>query len=195
MFCFFVNLPVVKIPFLFVKKTSISEWKCCTAYVVHMLRSYPLQSAWNPANLGQSRQRRRNQRITNSQLAGCQKFIRENISQFLYDVESAKMMYHKRKSYWCTCLQVYFSVTLSSIFEAVSGVLRFSGEHRSNISQSSDQEAFVFFCIKMFLQDGVLVGSRLGEEMFTSSTKMLKVRVSWSPNWTAWIFICVNIWI
>ena len=29
----------------------------------------------------------------------------------------------------------------------------------------------------MFLQDGVLVGSRLGEEMFTSSTKMLKVRV------------------
>jgi len=26
-------------------------------------------------------------------------------------------------------------------------------------------------------QDGVLVGSRLGEEMFTSSTKMLKVRV------------------
>ena len=29
----------------------------------------------------------------------------------------------------------------------------------------------------MFFQDGVLVGSRLGEEMFTSTTKMLKVRV------------------
>ena len=82
--CFFVNLPVVKILSLCQTDTNISEWKCCTAYVVHMLRSYPLQSAWNPANLGQSRQRRRNQRITNFQLAGCQKFIRENISQFLY---------------------------------------------------------------------------------------------------------------
>ena len=170
--CFLVNLPVVKILSFCETDTNIIMEMSCTAYVVHMLRSNPLQSAWNPANLGQSRQRRRNQRITNSQLAGCQKFIRENISQFLY---FSHMIYHKRKSYWCTCLQVCFQLPWVLSSKRCLGSCASRGSTGQTRPKVAAKKHFSF--LKIFLQDGVLVGSRLGEEMFTSSTKMLKVRV------------------
>ena len=70
---------------------------------------------------------------------------------------------------------VFFSYPEFYLRSGVWGLALLGGAQVKHTLKKRPRRISRFFCIKMFLQDGVLVGSRLGEEMFTSSTKMLKV--------------------